>query len=292
MIEALAGFEPQTAAGILARMALALDGDADNPDAEPRVPDEEAIRRRILAELRGRLALAEGDQSSVERLYQAIDDEAESLLGVPELDPALERLSERGELPSDSYVVEFTDALRARLEEHGLPLGAEEKIMRLAVRQPHAEQHYGPRINDEQPSLVSIFARRFMHRDPTQDFILLVLGHRQGIKLQVQEAWRIYPAEVRLSGVTTLVDIVRRFAERFGCPVTVGDRTDRFILSAHVPYVPDQGSFFVAVDSPVPGHFVASCLFRVLEAEGIVEVAFAMAINLDRYRRVLRRYAR
>jgi hypothetical protein len=294
MIEALAGFEPRTAAGILARLALALDGDADNPDAKPRVPDEEAIRQRILAELRDRIALSDqDDQGSVERLYEAIDEESDSLLGLPDLDPALERLSERGELPSDSYIVEFTDSLRTSLEQHGLPLEAEQELIRLTVREPHAEQHYGPRISDDQPSLISIFARRFTHQYPARDFILLALGRRHGLKLEVQQAWRIYPAVVRLGGVTTLVDIVRRFAEHFGYPVTVGGHTDQFILFAHVPYVPHHVADIVGVAAPASAReFYISGMFRVDATEGIVEVAFAMAIDLVRYRQVLSRLAR
>ena len=47
MIKALANFDPRTAAGILARMALALEGDIDNPDARPMVPDEGASRQQV-----------------------------------------------------------------------------------------------------------------------------------------------------------------------------------------------------------------------------------------------------
>jgi hypothetical protein len=318
MIDALASFDPRTAAGILARMALVLDGGVDNPDARSTVPDEDAIRQRVLQELRSRFSLNDrDDDEALERLYQALDEESDRLLGPSELDPALERLSERAELPSDRYIVEITEDGRRLLNDIGLPFEREEQLIRLTVREPHAEQHYGPMVNEDRPSLVSLFARRLEHRYPHRDFILLVMGHREKTILKVWAAWRVYPAVVDLHGAATLVDMVSRFADHFGYPVRVGNRTGKFILSAQFPWNPTLETSLLEIYSPGPGggetatillephsrrltlrttggqarHEIrTSMFFELSPQENSVKAAFVVAIDIEKYRRVLTRF--
>jgi hypothetical protein len=311
MIEALAGFDPKMAAGILARMALALSCDVDNPDARSIVPDEDAIRSRIMEELRARFALDDqGDELAAERLYQVLDDEAELLLGLPDLDPAIERLSERAELPSDRYVVELDGNVPRFLGRLELPIQKEEELIRLTIREPHAEQHYGPRVSDDRPSLVSLFARRFEPRYPYRAFILLVLGYRQGMTLKVWSAWRIYPAAIDLRSATTLVEITKCFAESYGHVIRVGTKSSKFILSERMAYVRGKemnvlelktlrGASGVTItlsrERKLKYHlhgkndFLVSMFFKGSD-EGFVEVAFAMAIDVKEYRSTLRRF--
>jgi hypothetical protein len=293
MIKALAGFDPRSAAGVLARTALALDGDLGNPAVEARVQNEEALRQQILSELRARLDLGNDyDEEAIERLYQAIEDESDRLLGLPDLDPALERLSERGELPSDRYVVEIQEPVREVAKLCGLKPDEEEKLVRLTVREPHGEQHYGPEVSDDQPSLRSLFARRFSNRFPQRDFILLLLGRRDGVVLEVDQAWRIYPAHVDLRGVSTLVEMTRHFAERFGCRIKIGDQAGKFILWARIPWRPGSDIHLIEGEMPQSGKFLTSMSFRLNEGEGIAEIAFAMSIDTESYGREVRKLAR
>ncbi len=311
MIKALANFDPRTAAGILARMALALEGDIDNPDARPMVPDEGASRQQVLDELRARFALGtREDEASIEQLYQALDEESDRLLGLPDLDPALERLSERAELPSDRYVLELYQNLGDRLAAFGLPREQEEQLIRSTVREPHAEQHYGPRVSDDRPSLVSLFARRFEDPYPHRSFILLVLGYREGTVLNVWDALRIYPAVVNVDGAVTLVDMVERFANHFGYSLTVSDRTSKFVLAARLPWNRNRETVVLELRSLQAAsatvvlsrrnelqfhaagreRFYLSMLLKRSADEGVIELAFVMAIDIKEYRSTLRRF--
>jgi len=290
MIETLAGIEPRTAAGILARTALVLDGDVSNPAAKPRVLNEESIRQKVLSELRDRLGLrGKSGADANDRLYEAISSEADRLFELPDLRRAIERLSERGELPSDRYVVKIGEPVRGI---YGPAFDEEEELILLTIREPHAEQHFGPRVNDDQPSLVSIFARVFRDKYPYRDFILLAVGLRTGLELYVYQAWRVYPSFVDLNGVATLTGIAERFAKKFGHDITVGTQTGKFVLWARIPAPVRHGESgkIIIVHAPPSASLQASSSFR-MTTDGFIEIAFAMAIDIESYRRVLRKYS-
>jgi hypothetical protein len=66
------------------------------------------------------------------------------------------------------------------------------------------------------------------------------VGSRNGLVLQVGQAWRIYPAYVDIRGAGNLVELLKRFADVFGAPVEWEGK---------------RGNFFLSVGSPLPSNF-------------------------------------
>src|SRR5262245_52971443 len=127
MIAELRHFDHITAAGILARAALALN---HNPaSTQNLVPGEVAIRERVIAEIQKMHGIRADQESpeSLERLVDALDKERDSLVAPKDSRPAFERLSVRGTLPSDLFEIEI---IRNISEFHREHFPREEKMIR------------------------------------------------------------------------------------------------------------------------------------------------------------------
>ncbi|WP_348698472.1 hypothetical protein [Duganella fentianensis] len=232
MIASLSGFDNLTAAGILARMALALDDDG-NPAALDRLPDEIDIRQRVRAELYEHLGLRIDDNSeeAVERFTDALDVASDSLLGPLALEDALIGMSRKGQLPSDLYHIRVLEPVE---EIYGEKWPAEYDRLEATIRLPDQEQHYGEPEPGTDGHLVSIFAKHFPDPFSFRSFTLLVLGQRQGTKLTVVHVWRLYADKVDVSGVTDLLDVVRRFTNVYGEEIIINGKKGRFFETAQL----------------------------------------------------------
>jgi hypothetical protein len=114
MIESLKGFKRSTALGVLSRAALALLSSEANPSALPSIENELSIREKIIFELAGQMGLSAldlTDQGTRERLSEALDHEAEALDPDVDFESAIQRLSERGQLPSDLFDISISEEL-------------------------------------------------------------------------------------------------------------------------------------------------------------------------------------
>jgi len=122
MIAALERFDEVTAAGILARAALALDG---NPAGEYRLANEATVRQQLIQEVLLSHGLQPGDETpyAMGVLNDALDDELDSLIAPRDPASVLARLSEKGELPSDLFEIEIIPQLA---EFHGRRYGREQ----------------------------------------------------------------------------------------------------------------------------------------------------------------------
>lgn len=228
MIQALEKFDEKTALGILARTALALEGEG-NPDAKAILDGEEAIRSTVLREARKHLNIQQDDErpETIEKLSDFLGDESDRLAGATDTTSALSRLAERGDLPSDLYQVEINQSIA---NFHGANFGLEKKLIEATIRSPNQEQHFGPEGNSQEPAFISLFARQFKTRFPFKDFTMLVAAHRAGIILKVHQAWRIYPQLVKTENVKNLVDLLHRFADAYGSDVEIGEKRGHFFL--------------------------------------------------------------
>jgi len=288
MISALAKFDNITAAGILARAALAI---TDNPAGEIQLPGEASIREAVISEALLAHGLNPQDQTpqALERLEEILDSERESLVQAATR-PALERLSIRGDLPSDLFDIEL---VRDISDFHGPKFRAEEKLIAETVRSPDREQHYGPPLAPGQPFLISLFAKQFPSQYPAKTFTMLVVGQRQGLKLVIHQAWRIYPSEVSLENTTTLVDLLQRFSDNFGIEIELGGKRGRFILAADLPKSDSLSVSWRALSGEPQKigkrqrrKITLSC-FTQKRPNGTIQAALAVAIDLNKYSRLL-----
>lgn len=229
---ALSKFDPIVAAGILARAALAVT-DNSNPAGEERIQNEHQIRLEILNAIRGSLGVPFDDNSpeTIEKIGDALDAECELLVGTGDQKSTLSNLSSEGRIPSDLFEIEVVNNIE---KFHGNKFHKEKELIDLTVKSPDQEQHYGEPIVDGAPFLISLFAKSFTNKFPLRNFMMLVAGQRKGLALEVHQAWRIYTDLVDIHGVTSLVEILERFSNKFGAEIEVGGKIGHFFKSVKV----------------------------------------------------------
>jgi hypothetical protein len=212
---------------------LALEG-RGNPEATAVIVDEEKLRAALLQEVRQRLGLRADDDGpeALEKVGEVLDEESEHLLEPPDTKAALRRLAERGDLPSDLYEIRIIDNI---VDFHRENFELERDLIESTIRHPSREQHYGRAQSAREPSLVSLFYRDFSTPFPFKNFGMLVAAAREGLVLNVHQAWRIYSSVVNTRGATELVDLLRRFADAYGTDVNVDGKTGHFFLTADKP---------------------------------------------------------
>jgi hypothetical protein len=150
MIESLEKLDSRTAAGVLARAAIALQEEG-NPAASVMLEGEAAIRAALVREARTALGFAFDDYrpETIEKIGDFLDEEAERLIGPPDTQSALERMAERGTLASDLYQINILPKL---LEFHGKKFELERELIERTIRSPDREQHYGPSDRPDTPA--------------------------------------------------------------------------------------------------------------------------------------------
>jgi hypothetical protein len=280
MIKALEHFDPTAAAGLLARAALSLGYAGNLP---PRVVEGEDAIRSVIEEARSRLGLASDDNSwdAIEKMGEFLDSESEKLLAPPDTKAALIRLAERGDLPSDLYEINILPNVAALYAKH---FALEKDIIETTVRAPSIEQHFGPAGRPHEPAMISLFLRPFRTRWPFKDFVMLVAAKRDGFRLDVHQAWRIYASRVDIAGVERPVDWLRRFADRYGADVEIAGTKAHFFLftSGRVPksvtLVPTGGK-----KRPI----MISRFWQNDPVTGVEQSALVVAIDLDKYTTML-----
>jgi hypothetical protein len=221
MVDAVREFDKRTAAGILSRLALALEP----PPGRPIEPPEGNIERQVLSELRETLQLDPADQSpdTVGRLVDALDEEAARIAGIEPDDTTTQQLSKEGLLPSDLYRLTFDTELAQR---HGKHWDIEKRLTEITVHSPHREQNFSS--STFQSARVSLFARYFTHKYPVRSFWMLVSGIRHGIIFDIAQILRVYPQDVDLTGSADLLDMLQAFVKVFGVDIELDGVKDRF----------------------------------------------------------------
>lgn len=230
MLKALRDYDPKIAAGILAEAALHLEGQTRGTP-QPLVENQPELERAILNELRDVLNIAPNDLSrqAVELLTQALDCQSDALITVNNPSQGKERLSAEGILPSDAYSVQFENHLE---ENFGWRWNVERVLAEETIRHPHREQTLEQVDLSNIGALISIFSRFYQHKFPARSFWFLVIGDRRGAVFHVSQVWRVYPSEVDLSNCSTLLDVLKSFAQRFGYEIELNGARGKFFLSA------------------------------------------------------------
>ena len=276
MIEMLENkFGKVAAAGILARAALSV-----GYEEVPAASNEQPLLMDIIAEVRQRLGLPFDDITSdaFERISDFLDSESDRLLRPIDTTSALTRLAERGDLPSDLYEISIVQNIKNAL---GSDFSLEEQLIRATVRAPTAEQHYGPSRQENEPAMISLFVRPFRTKWPLRDFIMIVGGHRDGFRLNVHQAWRIYPRRVNLAGATMPVEMLRRFADVYGAEIEIGSRKDHFFLFEERP--PSDFKY----EAPAGKRSEIMVAHFTQMRSGIPFASMIIAVDLEKYRNTL-----
>lgn len=290
MISAIANLERNAALGVLARAALASEDDR-NPEASYRFPNEKAIRTAIFDEIRLSIGIPSDDISSAAeiRVGEAIDLELFSLVGKTDAETVLRELALYGNLPSDLYAIEIIPNIKDFYHRNWLK---EEDLILQTIRKADQEQHFGPSEDTDQPALVSLFSKFFLDKYPAKSFTMLVAGQRNGLGLVVHQAWRLYANSVSLGGATDLVDMLRRFCDKFGREFEINGIRSKFMLD--VKLSDNKGMLRKIIISPLYGKdskgrkieksmdFMMSD-FNVSRNDGTTHSSLTVVINLESY---------
>jgi hypothetical protein len=137
MIEALeTKFGRVAAAGLLARAALSLGY------VEETKGEQEVIVAQLIDETRERLGISREDNEpgTLSRIADFLDLESDRLLSSTNVELALARLAERGDLPSDLYEIDIIK----KSDIYGSTFPLEKSLIETTIRDFPREQHYGP----------------------------------------------------------------------------------------------------------------------------------------------------
>ncbi len=293
MISVISKFDHKTAAGILARTALAIT-DYGNPASIARIPDEERIRETLLSEIRSKLQITSNDQSegSIDRIAEQLDIESDKLIGAIDEKSVLSSMAAKGYIPSDLFEVSVIDQVK---EIYGKNYASEELNILSTVKSPDQEQHYGTPSSPEQPFLISLFAKNFENKFPLKSYTLLVVGQRNGLQLSVHQVWRVYHDRVDLSNITDLIDMLQRFSDKFGAEIEVGGVKGHFFRELNfeksAPFTNRLKFKFLSDGKLIedPKRLITFTAFTQNEpSTGKVTSAMALAIDLKLYKDFLR----
>jgi hypothetical protein len=290
MISSLAEFDNITAVGILARAALSLE-DKDNPAAANKFPNELLIREVIINDVRRTLGISPDDISNtaLDKLGDVLDYESNALIGEVNNDETLQRLADKGELPSDLFEINIISPIK---DFFGKKYDAEKKLIEDTIRLSDNEQHYGQPSNQNDPCLISLFAKYFSNKYQNNSFTMLVAGQRNGSELFVHQAWRIYEGSILIEGITDLVDMLHRFADKFGAEIEFDGKKGHFFLTADLPNNSLSG-FKINFDSKKhrskkPNKITVTYFNQNNQYGTSKQASLIVAIDLDRYRKLLK----
>lgn len=256
----------------------------------------------ILSEVRHSIGVAETDTSSsaAKKVADALDLALEELTEGESQDEVLQRLSAKGELPSDLFVVDVSDHLRSQIYKddwHAISL-----TIHQTVRSPDVEQHFMSDPLTKSGELISLFAKTFPNRFPARSYMLLVIARREGLRLVVHQAWKIYQDVVDTSGAKDLVDVLKRFADVFGLEIEAAGKKGKFLLDLEptdvrspqhrVNVLPRivRDSKGRKVEKPLPQWTMTICFLH--GQGGGFSSTLTMAIDIDKYRAYLKAHER
>jgi hypothetical protein len=248
------------------------------------------LQDSILLEIRDRLKLSttkETPESQTKILDFLFKEMSAPVTSGKRGEQARARLGQRGELRPDLYHIKLGDFHR-ELEKRGVKRSHIED----ALRRPHEVQHLLPdKIRSREFPALSLYIKHHGDLHSPERFTLLVQAQREGDRLTINSAWRLYHTDVDLSRAHEPVDMLRAFVDVYGLYCRVGNSAPaKFFLYEEFPLASGQrATEIIRSDSPPNVAFEASSLIQVSDL-GVIEVAVAYIINMSQYTSDLRKH--
>lgn len=225
MLKTLEKFDSVTSSGILARIALSLNDNLNN-NIKSKLLNEEELKSNVIKEILEILNI-KNIENNKEKIVEYIDNEIEKENDDINQDEVLIQLAKKAKLPSDLYKIDIKEEIG---KVYGDQFSKEYPIIEKTIKIPDAEYHF---TNDmvNQPGNISLFLKKFKGNYPYNDFNLLVIGQRIGIKLIVHQVWKMYEDLFKYDISNNLVSMLKEFTEKFGVEVTFRNQKAKFFLS-------------------------------------------------------------
>jgi hypothetical protein len=288
VIEALKQFEPSVAAGILARAALSLDTDLHNPAANFVLQGEDKLREKIILEFSTKLGIPPIDSSykTAHLISSEIDRAIDEIIGSIKEKDALERISARGEFPSDEFEIVLMPNIKDDIYQNHF----KDEYPRIieTIKRPHKELQFGQ--TESLRPLVSLFGRFYRSKFPARDFLLLIVGQRKGLVLEVHNVWRVYPYIVPIREQDDLVTILKNFTNTYGTKVISGKAEGNFIHDSDLPAETKQTRVSIPVPKN-PNHTFTVTQFLQHDSSGkYIKSSLTVSIDLTEYLETIKKY--
>ena len=281
MLQTLKSYSPQEAAVILASVTRhLLPEELTEPTTHLTAVDDN-MRRRVLGEIYQKLGVSHEDktQKSQARVLNFIGKEmSRAALAESDLREIENRVGQQGNLRPDAYKVVLTSKEEKAFHKYGISRAQ----IKTSVNNADDFQHllpglFGPISND-----ISLFVKSYPNED--DPFTILVQALREGAKLTVQHAFKIYHSDLYFDKRQEPLDLLLAFVDKYGLRITVGDETGKFVMYKRVLH---QGSplrtkfFNFHADDEQPTAYRSG--FHVKFTENTTEVAIGYVINETKY---------
>ena len=264
------------AAELIAAAALSIS------TPEPLRDDDDVSEvEDLLVALKADLGIDPGDQSieARRRLDDALSKALDAFISHEQLHSAQERAGALGLLSPGAYKIILPNSFLEQFRKFGV----KDRQVESAINNPDDVQHLLAEEDASERERFSIFLKEFPARGRREKTWLLVQTFRDGMKQIAQAAWWIYPSEVDLSECRNPLDVLIKFANRFGAPLTIAGQTGKFINAIDVPV--DQK---IKIAVQLPKDFFLSWSTQRTNDPMLGRVGIAYAIDLTEYSRVIK----
>jgi hypothetical protein len=280
MLQTLKSYSPQEAALILASVAWHLvPEELTEPTTYLNTIDDN-MRRRVLDEVYQKLGLSQEDKTekSQARILDYIGKElSRAALAGSDLQEIRNRVGQQGNLRPALYKVILTGKEEKAFHKYGIS----RTQIKTSVNNADDFQHLLPSLFGPVSSDVSLFVRSYPNED--DPFSILVQALRDGAKLIVQHAFKIYHSDLDFDKEQEPLDLLLKFVDKYGLRITVGDETGKFVMYKSVPHYgsPISGNFFDFNADDEPTAFRSG--FHIKATENTIEIAVGYVINETKY---------
>jgi hypothetical protein len=285
MLTALQDLSTDEAQKALAAISLHLMAIPGVP-SDARPPVDQELLQRVLGEIEGSGGPLSRSDPDV-RMARLFDRLAKELSGLSlkGRDSALiiDRLGSKGALPFGKYKIQVAREFRESANEFRVTVQQAKQFARVPTRVQHLE----PQANELHfATALTILSKVIADEGGKGPELILILGARRGRAIDLRSAWRIRRDAVPWNPNDDPYDVLLRFLDRFGIEIDDGvSPPTKFLL--HGVYTIDQWSR-ASLSGSGPAHVLAIFLIRPHADRGLVEVAFGLVVDLDKYHRSLR----
>jgi len=294
MLDSLREFSTGEAIGLLSRVGSTFTPPDPLENNETKVEPVSFHGENVLAEIRQRLSLDPKDNSDETRdkiLFFISDQLSQiALEGVDETAIKI-RLARKHLLRPNLYDVEFPDSFAGALDR-----SFTQEDVQTTLNYPD-ETFSAPLLSPKtlkEKGQFRLFVKHYREGNPKHNFSFLVVAWQKDISMRIADALRVYPQDVDISRVTSPLDVFRAFVDEYGFICQIGAKEAKLFLLEVVPktqiHFENRLAGFDPVFYQAP---VGSEVFSISLTERTktgYEVAFAYALDEERYRRDLRRH--
>lgn len=304
----LANYENKKAAGILSRMILDIESAGLNPAGMPIDEQERILRSSILARVKDHVRQQENPSNIgefEERVVDVLNQEASERSDPIDNRPDLEKLARDGVLPTDVLSVRYHEGVESFLVAK---TEIDDKLLvERTLKKPDIST-----INPEYDGFVlkgvQAHGRYFNFGNDKDKFLFVIVGRVKGISLTVNYFVRIYDQDIVLFGISSPIEALARFADRYSSQITISNWTGNFqkfmfvkLLQRHELVKNSRHTHFVQVTGgwlkvqlnrkASDSRTVIGTLIYAEEGEPPY-VALAMSINIQKYKHDVERHMR